>query len=218
MPMATDASSNAALFELPELSLTEIDGSQRKVYLRPDSPILTVGRSRQNTIFVRDGLVSALHLRFEWRDSGVCVQDVGSRHGTCVNGAAIPQNQDHVLHDSDEVQIGRTVICYKCYAERIDGICRGDQAPPASVRSAPILCEQSETDTTADIDVRQDTDPGVPTTGTVLTLAPQEPDAGDARRVRRLWQGGLLLLFCGSVTTLWFLVDIAGIARGWWHR
>ena len=72
-----------------------------------DSAQLTAGRSGQNDIaLARDEFASARHARFEPRQDGVWLHDLGSSNGTYVNGAKIERPRK--LAAGDVVRIGET--------------------------------------------------------------------------------------------------------------
>ena len=77
-----------------------------------DSAQLTIGRGNQNDIPIRtDEYASARHARFEPRQDGIWVQDLGSTNGTYLNGARL----DHPrrLTDGDIVRVGETDLRYE---------------------------------------------------------------------------------------------------------
>jgi len=77
-----------------------------------DSAQLTIGRGRQNDIAIAtDEYASARHARFEPRQDGVWVQDLGSTNGTYLNGARL----DHPrrLTQGDIVRVGETDLRYE---------------------------------------------------------------------------------------------------------
>jgi hypothetical protein len=72
-----------------------------------DSAPLTVGRSDQNDVELRDDeFASAQHARFDPRRDGVWLSDVGSTNGTFVNGARLERPRRLAL--GDVVRIGAT--------------------------------------------------------------------------------------------------------------
>jgi hypothetical protein len=76
-----------------------------------NSAQLTIGRGRQNDIPIgTDEYASARHARFEPRQDGVWVQDLGSTNGTFLNGARL----DHPrrLTQGDIVRVGETDLRY----------------------------------------------------------------------------------------------------------
>ena len=51
-----------------------------------DGDALEVGRSPERRVALADGSVSRLHARVAWSPAGLAVEDLGSRHGTFVDG------------------------------------------------------------------------------------------------------------------------------------
>jgi transcriptional regulator with GAF, ATPase, and Fis domain len=72
---------------------------------------LTVGRDSTNLLVLHDGQVSRRHLRLESDDAGWRVHDLGSTHGTRVNGAAAAGPR--ALGDGDVIQVGGVVLVYR---------------------------------------------------------------------------------------------------------
>ena len=76
-----------------------------------DSAQLTIGRGRNNDIAISsDEYASARHARFEPRQDGVWVQDLGSTNGTYLNGARLEHPRR--LTQGDIVRIGDTDLRY----------------------------------------------------------------------------------------------------------
>jgi hypothetical protein len=77
-----------------------------------NSSQLTIGRGRQNDIALpEDEYASARHARFEPRQDGVWVQDLGSTNGTYLNGARLEHPRR--LTSGDIVRIGDTDLRYE---------------------------------------------------------------------------------------------------------
>jgi FHA domain len=77
-----------------------------------DSAQLTVGRGGQNDVALRsDDYASARHARFEPRQDGVWVQDLGSTNGTYLNGARLERPRR--LAHGDIVRVGETDLRYE---------------------------------------------------------------------------------------------------------
>jgi hypothetical protein len=77
-----------------------------------DSSQLTIGRGRQNDVAIgSDEYASARHARFEPRQDGVWVQDLGSTNGTFLNGARLEHPRR--LTPGDVVRIGETDLRYE---------------------------------------------------------------------------------------------------------
>jgi hypothetical protein len=72
-----------------------------------NSSPLTVGRGEQNDIELEgDEFASAQHARFEPRQDGVWIADMGSTNGTYVNGAQLERPRK--LARGDIVRVGQT--------------------------------------------------------------------------------------------------------------
>jgi FHA domain len=77
-----------------------------------DSAQLTVGRGGQNDVALpSDDYASARHARFEPRQDGVWVQDLGSTNGTYLNGARLERPRR--LTHGDVVRVGETDLRYE---------------------------------------------------------------------------------------------------------
>jgi hypothetical protein len=77
-----------------------------------NSAQLTIGRGRQNDITIAsDEYASARHARFEPRQDGVWVQDLGSTNGTYLNGARL--DRPRRLTRGDVVRVGETDLRYE---------------------------------------------------------------------------------------------------------
>ena len=77
-----------------------------------NSTQLTIGRGRQNDVpIATDEYASARHARFEPRQDGVWVQDLGSTNGTYLNGARL--DRPRRLSPGDVVRVGETDLRYE---------------------------------------------------------------------------------------------------------
>ena len=77
-----------------------------------DSAPLTVGRGGQNDVAIDgDEFASARHVRFEPRQDGVWVRDLGSTYGTYVNGIRIDGLRR--LLPGDVVRVGETDLRFE---------------------------------------------------------------------------------------------------------
>ncbi len=83
------------------------DLNQRQVY--------TLGRSRKCNLRLSDDTVSGTHARVEWREAVWCVIDLGSSHGTQVNGERIQGPKP--LFDRDTIGVGNSVVEFREYEE-----------------------------------------------------------------------------------------------------
>ena len=77
-----------------------------------DSAQLTIGRGNQNDIpIATDEYASARHARFEPRQDGVWVQDLGSTNGTYLNGTRL--DRPRRLSRGDIVRVGETDLRFE---------------------------------------------------------------------------------------------------------
>ena len=77
-----------------------------------NSAQLTIGRGNQNDIAIAtDEYASARHARFEPRQDGVWVQDLGSTNGTYLNGTRLERPRR--LSRGDIVRIGETDLRFE---------------------------------------------------------------------------------------------------------
>ena len=73
-----------------------------------DEP-LTLGRGEENDLVVTGEKVSRSHAQIEPRDGGVFVSDLGSRHGTAVNGEALG-SEPRLLESGDAIELGGELV------------------------------------------------------------------------------------------------------------
>ena len=77
-----------------------------------DSAQVTIGRGGQNDIAIAsDEYASARHARFEPRQDGVWVQDLGSTNGTYLNGMRLEHPKR--LTNGDVVRVGETDLRFE---------------------------------------------------------------------------------------------------------
>jgi len=84
--------------------------------------LTTIGRSADCTLAVRDILLSRSHCRIDSGADGWTLTDLHSKNGTVIDGQKI---NHHVLHDGDNIRLGKTII--KFYV---------DAMPPALLEGA----------------------------------------------------------------------------------
>ncbi len=75
-----------------------------------------IGRASANQIAIRSDQVSRQHARIHWGDGKWCIQDLGSRNGTILNGKRLESSLP--LSDGDVIEVGGFVITF---THRIDG-------------------------------------------------------------------------------------------------
>lgn len=69
---------------------------------------VVIGRSPSSDIVVDEPYVSSTHARFSLQGPALVLEDLQSTNGTLVNGHSI--SQPVTLRDTDEVQIGDTIL------------------------------------------------------------------------------------------------------------
>ena len=91
----------------PRLQLQLVSG--------PSSPkgfelrgVVSIGRSRENEIWLSDNTVSNHHARITEVDGSWVIEDLGSKNGTLVNGERIDSGQRISLED--KILIGRNQL------------------------------------------------------------------------------------------------------------
>jgi pSer/pThr/pTyr-binding forkhead associated (FHA) protein len=94
---------------------------------------VTIGRSGGNDVSLpHDKAVSGLHAVLEPVAHGWCVQDVGSRNGTYVQGERIVGMR--VLHHGDDLAVGRTKLVFRAAEPRDITRTEGAAPPPELTR------------------------------------------------------------------------------------
>ena len=71
---------------------------------------ITIGRSEERSICLKDPTVSTLHCRITRSGDKFIIADAGSTNGTKVNGT--PLTAEHVLQNGDTVKIGAFELLY----------------------------------------------------------------------------------------------------------
>jgi pSer/pThr/pTyr-binding forkhead associated (FHA) protein len=95
----------------PVGTLTADDGTMHPL-LEDD---LTIGRTGNNGIALKDASVSANHARVVRGAEGFTIEDIGSRNGTFVNGDKISEKR--LLADGDLVRLGKVILTFNLAAE-----------------------------------------------------------------------------------------------------
>jgi diguanylate cyclase (GGDEF)-like protein len=102
--------------KIPRLTYMTGDHIGRRIMLADDR--ITLGRSHDATIFLRDSHVSRLHLSIEFDPdlSAHRIKDLGSSNGTRLNGKRI---SEAILKESDKIIIGQTMLRFG-WADELD--------------------------------------------------------------------------------------------------
>jgi phosphoserine phosphatase RsbU/P len=91
-------------------SIKIISGENEGETYSLDAREVLLGRHPDCQVVLKDSTVSRRHARFVKHDDYYAVDDVGSQHGTRVNGEAI--RSSHRLYDQDEIQISQVRIVF----------------------------------------------------------------------------------------------------------
>jgi serine phosphatase RsbU (regulator of sigma subunit) len=89
---------------LPHITVRDAFGNQREIEIS-HTPF-TLGRQSDNDLVLLDNRISRSHARILKDDEGYLLEDVGSRHGTFVNGEKI--EAVHRLKTGDKISLGVT--------------------------------------------------------------------------------------------------------------
>jgi serine phosphatase RsbU (regulator of sigma subunit) len=93
---------------MAEISIRAADGTRMNFLLGKDR--VTIGRSRENDIFLPDQWLSRHHAEIRLRDEGHALLDLGSKNGTLLNGMRL---QDEVLlKGGDVITLGEHVLTF----------------------------------------------------------------------------------------------------------
>jgi hypothetical protein len=91
------------------LQIAEASGFTNNVKVPEYKQKVTIGRSSQATVSVRDGKVSNIHATIERSKDGFRLSDASSRNGTKLNGQKVTTA---ILAEGDIIEIGSTKICF----------------------------------------------------------------------------------------------------------
>lgn len=113
------------------------NGEQQGLAFPLDRGVLTTGRHASNQIVLDDRQASRHHARFYLRDGMVSVSDLGSAHGTRVNGQAI--HGTVTLRPGDLIQIGTSLLRLEAPEAALDrGANRGSPTVAHDLPRRPI--------------------------------------------------------------------------------
>ena len=85
---------------VPRLTVRDSFGNQREIELSRTP--FTLGRQGNNDLVLLDSRISRRHARIVRDDQGYALEDVGSRHGTFVNGEKITEPRQ--LQSGDQIR------------------------------------------------------------------------------------------------------------------
>jgi serine phosphatase RsbU (regulator of sigma subunit) len=91
---------------MPELSVQAADGSKRRFPL--DKERVTIGRSRENDVFLPDQWLSRHHAEIRQKDGSFFLVDLGSKNGTLLNGVRV--TGESKLGGGDVITLGEHLL------------------------------------------------------------------------------------------------------------
>ncbi len=95
---------------MPEITIRSADGNTTRFALEKER--VTIGRSRENDIFLPDQWLSRQHAAIRRDAGGFVLVDLGSKNGTLVNDAQIKDDRV-LLHDGDIIKLGEHLLTYQ---------------------------------------------------------------------------------------------------------
>lgn len=93
---------------MPELSVQGADGVRRVVPLSGER--VSIGRSRDNDLFLPDQWLSRAHAEIQVRDDGFYLVDLGSKNGTLLNGTRLEREER--LRAGDVITLGEHLVTF----------------------------------------------------------------------------------------------------------
>lgn len=91
---------------MAELSVQSADGTKQRFQLNKDR--VTIGRSRENDVFLPDQWLSRHHAEIRQREGAFYLLDLGSKNGTLLNGVRV--SEECRLHAGDVVTLGEHLL------------------------------------------------------------------------------------------------------------
>ena len=93
------------------IKLYVIDGTAEGQSFDIGSDTVTVGRSPENDIQMRDMAVSRKHLKIQKKGAHLFITDLNSRNGTYVNGKRIATGIEVAIDEGEAITVGMSVVC-----------------------------------------------------------------------------------------------------------
>ncbi len=81
----------------------------KTIYL--DKPLLRIGRSSENDLWIDDTSISRMHCQIQFADGNVVLHDLGSANGTLINGERL-RGGSRVLMNEEKIRIGKTDLVF----------------------------------------------------------------------------------------------------------
>lgn len=131
----------AAAEKLVEAELEIVFGDAHARYVLA-KPVVTIGRRPDRDVVIAEPRVSRTHAQIEQRGSEYFIVDMGSSHGTFVNGEATQQRR---LQGGDRIELGSTDGSYMIFKDsKAPSI--SNRPPDSHELLSMILSQQTSTD------------------------------------------------------------------------
>lgn len=109
----------------------------------------SVGRTKENDIFISDHSVSKLHASLALGENGtLLVADTGSTNGTFINGRRIPYGKAEMLSESDKLMFGTVEVTIRHLARSTQDteVLPSTAAPTVAIGGFEFSSKQPETE------------------------------------------------------------------------
>ena len=93
------------------IRLTVLQPNIAPLHVRPDGPLITLGRATDCTVPIRDRYLSRRHAEIVFDDDGWVLRDCGSVNGTVLNGTRLSGSAP--LKPGDRITLGDTEIVFE---------------------------------------------------------------------------------------------------------
>jgi Nif-specific regulatory protein len=101
-----------------------------------------IGRGASNQICISDPVLSRQHCIIERTGGQYVVRDLGSRHGTLVNGMPI---SEQLLSDGDQIVLGNSILCFLLTDEQArPQVCRAELSDVEHLQGSQTLLRQQD--------------------------------------------------------------------------
>lgn len=103
---------------------------------------LTIGRGLSNHLCISDPILSRQHCVISRDNEQFVIRDLGSRHGTIVNGVPISQQ---VLHHGDQISLGSSVFAVLLHEDKVQPeMSRAELDDNSEVHGAQTMLRQED--------------------------------------------------------------------------
>ena len=100
----------------PSPRLVAVAGPMAEKVVPLEDAEVTIGRGDTNQVCISDRILSRQHCAIKHENQKYVIRDLGSRHGTLVNGIPI---QQQVLYHGDQISLGSSVFVFQLRAEEV---------------------------------------------------------------------------------------------------